>query len=245
MHTDELRQMLTEFRRPALVYTIPTFHNPSGQTMSGARRIALTELIRAQNLLQAEQLELVEDDSYGLTRFEGERLPTLFDCTGGASVYLSSFSTTIAPGLRVGWLVLPDALAPRYVERATASYITPALLGQATVFEFLRRGSLEAHLGRLREGLRLRRDALLDAVAEHFPDATVTRPEGGFCAWLDLPLGTDSRPFVERAGTGISVAGTAFASTANGMRLSFGSAPPEHLVAAVERLAEVRAELSS
>ncbi|HWE82243.1 MAG TPA: PLP-dependent aminotransferase family protein [Gaiellaceae bacterium] len=244
MQTDELKQMLTEYRRPAFVYTIPTFHNPSGTTMTGPRRITLTELVRAQNLLQAEHLELVEDDSYGLTRFEGERLPTLFDCTRGASVYASSFSATIAPGLRVGWLVLPDALAPRFVDRATDTYITPALLGQATVFEFLRRGSLEAHLERLREGLRLRRDALLDSVAVHFPDGSLTRPEGGVCAWLELPPGTDSRPFVEGAATGLAAAGTAFASTANGLRLSFGSAPPDELESAVERLAEVRAQLS-
>ena len=242
LNTDELRQMLSEYRRPALIYTIPSFHNPTGRTMTFERRSALVELVRSQNLLQAEQIVLLEDDAYGLTRFEGERIPALFDISAKAASYSSSFSTTIAPGLRVGFLILAEPLATALAADANATYISPALLGQATVYEFIRRGSFEAHVGRLREGLRIRRDALLEALAEHFPDGTWTRPEGGFYVWLELPAGTDSRTFTGLPGTAGAVPGTSFAWTASAIRLSFASAPPDELRGRVQRLAEARAE---
>ncbi|HEX4521201.1 MAG TPA: PLP-dependent aminotransferase family protein [Gaiellaceae bacterium] len=240
MNTAELRQMLTEFRRPALIYTVPSFHNPTGHTMTLERRQALVELVRSQNMLQTEQIVLLEDDAYGLTRFDGERIPGLFDMSAGAATYSSSFSTTIAPGLRVGFMILAAALASELAADASATYISPALLGQATVFEFIRRGSFEAHVGRLREGLKLRRDTLLDAVAEHFPDGSCVPPEGGFYAWLELPVGTDSRTFAASE-QGWAVPGTSFSWTANALRLSFASASPEELAARVERLATARA----
>jgi 2-aminoadipate transaminase len=242
LNVAELRQQLAEYRRPVLIYTIPSFHNPTGYTMAVDRRRFLVELVRAHNERETEGIVLVEDDAYGLTRFEGERLPALFDLSAKTAVYSSSFSTTIAPGLRVGWLILPDALAVRLAEIATATYITPALLGQATAYEFIRRGSFEPHLTRLRESLKLRRDALLDALAEHFPDGTWSRPEGGFFVWLELPAGTDTRPLVERAQLNSAVPGTAFASTANALRLSYAGGSPEEVAAGVERLATARAE---
>jgi 2-aminoadipate transaminase len=245
MNTDELRQMLSEYRRPTLIYTIPNFHNPTGHTMTLERRHALVELVRSQNLLQTEQIVLLEDDAYGLTRFEGVRIPALFDISAKAAAYSSSFSTTIAPGLRVGFLIIDERLAAAVAAEANATYISPALVGQATVYEFIRRGSFEAHVGKLREGLRIRRDALLDALAEHFPDGTSSRPEGGFYVWLELPIGTDSRTFTGRPGTGGAVPGTSFAWTANAMRLSFASRPQDELAAGVKRLAEARNEVGA
>jgi 2-aminoadipate transaminase len=240
MNTDELRQMLTEFRRPALIYTIPSFHNPTGHTMTFERRQALVELVRSQNLLQTEQIVLLEDDAYGLTRFAGERIPALFDISAKAATYSSSFSATIAPGIRVGFMILAEQLAAELAADANATYISPAQLSQATVYEFIRRGSFEAHVARLREGLKLRRDALLDALAEHFPDGLCSPPDGGFYAWLELPVGTDSRTFagVEQ---GWAVPGTSFSWTANALRLSFASASPDELAARVERVAAARA----
>lgn len=242
LNVGELAQQLAEYRRPALVYTIPSFHDPTGYTMAADRRRSLVELVRAHNARETDGIVLVEDDAYGLTRFEGERLPALFDLSAKTSIYSSSFSTTIAPGLRVGWLVLPEGLALRLAEIATATYITPALLGQATAYEFIRRGSFEPHLTRLRDSLKLRRDALLDALAQHFPDSACSRPQGGFFVWLELPAGTDSRVFLERAQLNSAVPGTAFASTANALRLSYAAGSPEELAAGVERLAAARAE---
>jgi 2-aminoadipate transaminase len=238
---DQLRQLLTEYLRPALVYTIPAFHNPTGALMSLPRRPVVVELVAAQNRIHHEDILLLEDDSYGLTRFEGERLPTLLEVSGGRTGYLSSFSATVAPGLRVGWLVLPEPLAARAVAAANASYISPVQLGQATVWEFIRRGSFEAHLGRLREALRLRRDAVVAALTEQMPDGEWTLPSGGFFLWLRLPPGTDSRVLIEHAGVRFAEPGTTFSSTANNLRISFASVSTDELVAGVERLAAARA----
>ncbi len=125
MNTGELRQMLTEYRRPSLIYTIPNFHNPTGHTLTLERRRGLIELVRSQNLLQSEQIVLFEDDAYGLTRFEGERLPALFDISAKAAVYSSSFSATIAPGVRVGFLILPEQLAAHLAAYANCDLHLP------------------------------------------------------------------------------------------------------------------------
>src|SRR5262249_14651622 len=140
-------------------------------------------------------------------------------------------------GLRVGWWILPDALAGQLAEAAASTYITPVLLAQATVYEFLRRGALEPHVARLREELRTRRDALLAALERHFAGATWSRPEGGFFVWLELPPGTDGRAVLARAEGVTAVAGTSFGWSSNCLRLAFAGAAPDELGVAVERLA--------
>src|SRR5207237_10199997 len=150
--------------RPAFLYTIPTFQNPSGRTLSAERRERLVQLAAEHDLL------VLEDDPYGLVRFEGQAPPTLFELDGGERVvYSSSFSKTIAPGLRVGYFILPHALGRELEALAVSTYITPVLIGQATVFEFLRRGRLEPNLVRVREVLRVRRDAMLEALEREVP----------------------------------------------------------------------------
>src|SRR5665213_643601 len=128
---DALGAALSSGERPAFLYLIPTFQNPSGRTLSVERRRRIVELAAEHELL------VLEDDPYGLVRFEGEALPSLYDLSGGEVAYSSSFSKTIAPGLRVGWFVLPEALARQIEAEATSTYITPVLLGQATVHEFV------------------------------------------------------------------------------------------------------------
>ena len=124
----------------AFLYTIPTFQNPSGRTMSLERRRRLAELAAERGLL------VLEDDPYGLVRYEGEPLPSVFELSGGATAYCSSFSKTVAPGLRVGWFILPTDLAAELEALATSTYISPPYLSQATVLEFLTRGSFEPNL---------------------------------------------------------------------------------------------------
>jgi DNA-binding transcriptional MocR family regulator len=167
----------------AFLYTIPTFQNPTGRTLSRERRKHLASLAKSGLLV-------LEDDPYGLVRFEGKQPPTVFELARGQNVvYSSSFSKTVAPGLRVGYLVLPAGLAEQVEAAATAAYITPALLSQATVYEFLRRGSFEPNLERVCGLLRDRRDAMLGALERHLPEAEWKVPEGGYFLWLELPAG--------------------------------------------------------
>src|SRR6266705_6511738 len=175
---EELADSLRTGAKPAFLYTIPTFQNPSGRTLSTERRHRLAELARAHELL------VLEDDPYGLVRFDGETPPTLFELEGGRHVaYSSSFSKTVAPGLRVGYFVLPQVLEQELEALATSTYITPVLLGQATVFEFLRRGNFEPNLERVATLLGARRDAMLEALERELPDARWSRPQGGYFIW--------------------------------------------------------------
>src|SRR5205807_4649215 len=143
----------------AFLYTIPTFQNPSGRTLSVERRRQLAELARERHLL------VLEDDPYGLVRYDGDPLRSVFELAEGEQiVYCSSFSKTVAPGLRVGWYVLPAQLAAEIEALAVSTYISPPYLTQATVLEFLRRDSFGPNLERVNGLLRARRDAMLEAL---------------------------------------------------------------------------------
>ena len=220
--------------KPAFLYTIPTFQNPSGRTLSVERRQQLAAIAREQELL------VLEDDPYGLVRFDGEAPPTLFELEGGTRVaYSSSFSKTIAPGLRVGYFVLPNALERELEALATSTYITPVLLGQATVFEFLRRGNFEPNLERVSRLLGARRDAMLEALERELPDSRWSRPQGGYFVWLELPEGADAGALLERAtAAGVTfVPGTDFGGAPNTARLAFSFVSPDEIREGVRRLA--------
>jgi 2-aminoadipate transaminase len=228
---DALEQALDSGPKPAFLYTIPTFQNPSGRTLGIGRRQRLMQLARDRDLL------VLEDDPYGLVRFEGEPPPTLFELDGGDHViYSSSFSKTIAPGLRVGYFVLPQALDAELEALAVSTYITPVLLGQATVFEFLRRGNLDSNLLRVRDLLRLRRDAMLEALEQELPAATWSRPEGGYFIWLELPHEVQEVPGVT------FVPGTDFGGAPNTARLAFSYVSPEEIREGIRRLSAAAAE---
>jgi 2-aminoadipate transaminase len=220
--------------KPAFLYTIPTFQNPSGRTLSTERRHRLAEVARERELL------VLEDDPYGLVRFDGEAPPTLFELEGGTRVgYSSSFSKTIAPGLRVGYFVLPRALERELEALATSTYITPVLLGQATVFEFLRRGNFEPNLERVSTLLGARRDAMLESLERELPDARWSRPQGGYFVWLELPEGADAGALLERAtAAGVTfVPGADFGGAPNTARLAFSFVSPDEIREGVRRLA--------
>jgi DNA-binding transcriptional MocR family regulator len=215
----------------AFLYTIPTFQNPSGRTLSFERRRGLVELARERELL------VLEDDPYGLVRYEGEPLPSLFELAEGEGVaYASSFSKTVAPGLRVGWFVLPAQLAQEIEALAVSTYISPPYLSEATVLEFARSGSFEPNLERVNGLLRERRDAMLDALARELPeDATWTQPEGGYFVWLDLPSGPPAPELLaaaEEAGVTF-VKGSDFFPGGRGgeqsLRLAFSYVSPDEI----------------
>jgi len=221
----------------SFLYTIPTFQNPTGRTLSTDRRRRLVEIARENDLL------IVEDDPYGLVRFEGTAPPTLFELADGEGVvYGSSFSKTIAPGARVGYLVLPDALAQAVTASATATYITPSLVGEATVHEFLRRGLLETNLTRVRAGLRERRDAMLTALERELGDAARwSRPEGGYFLWLELGDEIDARELLRRAeAAGVTfVPGADFGGPPNSLRLAFSFVDAAAVADGIGRLASL------
>jgi DNA-binding transcriptional MocR family regulator len=234
---DALEQALGEGPEPALLYTIPTFQNPSGHTLSTERRRRVAEIAAERNLL------VLEDDPYGLIRFDGEPEPSLFSLDrAGVVAYSSSFSKTIAPGLRVGYFILPDALESALEAAASSTYISPALLSQATVHEFVSRGLFEPNIERSSGLLKKRRDAMLAALDRAFPgEATWSRPEGGYFLWLELPQGTRAEALLaaaEREGVTF-VKGTDFGGADNTVRLAFSFASPDEIETGIERLASL------
>ncbi|HET7354210.1 MAG TPA: PLP-dependent aminotransferase family protein [Gaiellaceae bacterium] len=222
----------------AFLYTIPTFQNPSGRTLSVERRQRLADLARERELL------VLEDDPYGLVRYDGDALPSVFELAGGEQIaYCSSFSKTVAPGLRVGWYVLPPRLAAEIEALAVSTYISPPYLTQATVLELLQRQSFLPNLERINGLLRERRDAMLEALAREMPeDATWTQPDGGYFVWVELASGPPTAELlVEAEAAGVTfVKGTDFyAGGTDGeraLRLAFSFVSPDEIAEGVARL---------
>ncbi|HEU0304609.1 MAG TPA: PLP-dependent aminotransferase family protein [Gaiellaceae bacterium] len=237
---DALERELARDRRPALLYLLPTFQNPSGRTISVERRRRVLELAEAHGTV------VVEDDPYRLVRFDGEDVASLHELPGGERVvYSSSLSKIVAPGLRVGYLVAPAGLASELERAAASTYLAPAFSTQAIAFEFLRRGLLEANVERVRGLLRLRRDAMLAALERELPDAAWNVPAGGYFLWLELPDGLGARDVLSSA----SEAGVTFVpgddfflsphEDSGAARLAFSFASPEEIGEGVARLAGV------
>jgi 2-aminoadipate transaminase len=237
LQVEALEAALASGSKPAFLYTIATFQNPSGRTLSVERRRRVAELAREHELL------VLEDDPYGLVRYEGTPPPTIFELEGGANVvYASSFSKTVAPGIRVGYFVLPPDLAAQIEALAVSTYISPPFLTQATVHEFVRRGNFEPNLERVSGLLGARRDAMLEALEQHLPDGSSwSRPEGGYFIWADLP--EETGPLLARAEeAGVPfVKGTDFFAPGQGgersLRLAFSFVSPDEIADGVARLA--------
>jgi 2-aminoadipate transaminase len=187
MRVDELEEALDrlerEGRRPKFIYTIPNFQNPAGVTLSLPRRQRLVEVARERELL------VLEDNPYGLLRYEGEPLPTLRSLDGGAFViYLGTFSKILSPGLRLGWAVAPGPVLQKMNLGKQESDLCSSSLSQMFVTQYFSEGHWQDYVLSLRDVYRRRRDTMLDALAEHFPaEATWTHPQGGLFVWATLP----------------------------------------------------------
>ena len=238
-----LEVVLEEGPPPAFLYTIPTFQNPSGRTQPLEVRRRLVDLARERELV------LLEDDPYALVRFEGAPLPSLFELAEGAGVvYTSSFSKVVSPGLRVGYVVAPAPLAGRLEELATRTYLAPSFLGQATVTEYLRQGLFEPNLERICGLLRLRRDAMLQALPDALPaGASWSNPEGGYFIWLELPDGADAQSLLVRSeAAGVTfVKGADFYPRGTGgdgsARLAYSFVSPDEIAEGIARLGMILA----
>jgi DNA-binding transcriptional MocR family regulator len=231
LDVDDLEMQLTGLAKPGFAYVVPTFQNPTGRTLTAPRRQKFVEVMGRRGVM------IVEDDPYALIRFEGEPLPAIFDYAGKNSIYMSSFSKTIAPGLRVGFMILPQDVTDVLTEDAAATYITPSLLSQAIVHEFITRGSFEPNLRRTNELIRARRDAMLAALDKHFSGATWTRPEGGYFVWLQAPWDTNFAEVLERAKGVTAVLGSEFSAGNSSIRLAYSYASPDEIEEGVARLA--------
>jgi 2-aminoadipate transaminase len=221
---------------PKLVYTIPTFQNPSGRTLGRGSRDRLLDAARSTGTL------VLEDDPYGLLRFEGEDVPTLFELSGGESLFLSSFSKTVAPGIRVGYVILPENLVGAVERQVLENYVSPSIFVQAALSEFVAGGQFERNIETVRDGLRIRRDAMLEALERELSGtAEWNRPEGGYFLWLDLP-GVDAAALMQRAAAaGVTfVKGADFFLSGGGeesVRLAFSFATADEIGEGVARLA--------
>jgi 2-aminoadipate transaminase len=237
---DALEAELARGGDVSFLYTIPTFQNPSGRTLGEDRRRRLVELCEEYDL------HVLEDDPYGLVRYSGDAIPSIHSLEGGSRVtFTSSFSKTVAPGLRVGWFVVPEAMRADYDDRAVSTYISPPLLPQAVVHELFARGAFEPNLERIRGILAAQRDAMLAGLdAGLARRASWSTPDGGYFVWLELDEGMDASTLLGRATeAGVTfVRGADFYVDGGGVsaaRLAFSYEPPERIAEGVRLLASL------
>jgi len=234
-----LGTLLGDGLRPKLAHVIPNFQNPAGYTLSRAKREQLLELARDHDFV------VFEDDPYVELRFAGETLPTMLsldDDQAGRVVYASSFSKTVCPGIRVGYLVGPTELIARIVKRATSTYISPNMVAQSIVYEFCVSGAIRRSIETVKAALAERVRRLAAALERDLPDARFVAPEGGYFMWVTLPEGTDvGALFAEAASRGVQfVKGTDFLLEGghNTLRLAYSGVTTGEIDEGVRRLAE-------
>jgi 2-aminoadipate transaminase len=239
-----------EGKRPKFLYTVPTFQNPTGVTLTLERRHGLLDLAERYNLV------IVEDDPYGELRYSGEPVSPLaaLDIQRHGSprhvVYFSTFSKLLAPALRVGWVVGPEVLLRRMVQVKQGLDLHTGSLAQAIAHESCRDGLLERHVPKIRAIYQERRDVMLSALAREMPDGVHwTKPEGGMFLWLTLPDGIVITDLLQRAidRQVAFVPGEAFFANGGGentIRLNFSHPAPERIAEGVARLASAIREFS-
>jgi 2-aminoadipate transaminase len=263
LRTDLLEEPLRS--NPKFIYVLPNFQNPAGTTLSEDRR---PELVL---LADRHGIPILEDDPYGQLRYEGKHLPPLVALdrqnvdhdrgySAGNVIYLSTFSKTLAPGLRVGWIIAPAEIISKLTQLKQGADLHTSTFNQFVAYEVARDGFLEQHVQLIRRVYRERRDVMLQALQEFFPpEVTWTHPEGGLFLWVTLPKGSDIQAIFKSAleRNVAFVPGHSFFAQStddlskNGrqtdrhMRLNFSNAAPEQLREGIRRLAEaVRSHLA-
>jgi 2-aminoadipate transaminase len=244
MRVDELEATLDELersgRRPKFIYTVPNFHNPAGVTLSLDRREELVRIAAERELL------VLEDNPYGLLRYEGTPLPTLYSLDGGEFViYAGTFSKILSPGVRLGWATAPPPVLSKMNIGKQASDLCSSSISQHFVGAYFDSGPWHDYVLSLIEIYRRRRDVMLDALAEHFPrEAEWTHPQGGLFIWATLPDYIDTTDLLARAleehvafvpGRAAFVDGRGGSS----MRLNFSGADEDEIREGIRRIGEV------
>jgi 2-aminoadipate transaminase len=240
--TAGLRALLETGVRPKLAHIIPNFQNPAGYTLSAGKRTELLELAAEYDFT------IFEDDPYVAIRFEGEALPTMREQDdAGKVVYASSFSKTVCPGIRVGYLVGPQAVIKQIQGIATNTYISPNMVSQSIVYQFVRTGRMDSAIATVKNALRERRDTLVAALRRELPEAQFSPPEGGYFMWVVLPEEVSVAELEKAASERgvIFVKGTDFLLEGgeNTLRLAYSGVTPEQIDEGVSRLAEAARSL--
>jgi 2-aminoadipate transaminase len=238
MLVDQAEEQIKKYK-PKMIYSVPNFQNPTGVTMSVERRRRLVELAAEYNI------PLIDDNPYSEIRFEGEAMPTLKSIGGDGVISLRTFSKTLTPGLRIGWINAAASLIPQIEKAKQGADLHTSSFGQFVVYEFLKRGLLEPQIELLRKDYRDKRDTMLKAMEEHFPSGvTWTRPTGGMFLWVNLADGMDAHQLLQEA-VKLKVAyvhGWPFFPNGGGrntLRLNFSNASHESIVTGITRLGEL------
>src|SRR3954465_12655895 len=241
---ETLARLEREGRRPKFIYTVPTFQNPAGVTMSLSRRRRLVEVAHERELL------VLEDNPYGLLRYEGDELPPLYALDGGVYVmYLGTFSKILSPGIRLGWVAAPPPVLEKINLGKQGVDLCTSTLSQLMVQAYFERGHWRDYVDSLTDIYRKRRDTMLDALAEHFPpQAEWTRPGGGLFVWATLPDFIDTTDLLARclrANVAFGPGEQAYLDGRgrNSMRLNFSISDAETIREGIGRIGKVLEEL--
>ncbi len=232
----ELTALLESGVRPRLAHIIPNFQNPAGVTLSAERRAALVALAREYDFM------VFEDDPYADIRFRGERVPSMLSMdTSDHVVHASSFTKTVCPGVRVGYLVGPKPLIARIAVRATNLYISPNMVSQAIVHQFCVSGAIDRSIATVCAALGERVELLGQALRKHIPLARFTEPDGGYFMWVELPEGAEAAKVAPASvARGVAVVkGTDFLLSGGetALRLAYSAVTADQVEEGVKRLA--------
>ena len=242
--TDSLRRNLKRLHRtgiiPKFIYTVPTFQNPSGETMSLSHRKELLDIASEYDFL------IIEDDPYGELIFEGSSVQPIksYD-TRGRVVYISTFSKILAPGFRLGWIIASKVILDKMIQGKKAADLCTNVFSQYVAYEYIKGGYLDKHVERIKELYKNKRDVMLEALKEYFPsEVKWTMPKGGMFIWITLPKSIDTRLMFQKAIARkvAYVVGEAFypeGGDYNSMRLNFSYSEDKQIKEGIKRLAEV------
>jgi len=235
MIVDKLEEKLVKYK-PKFIYTVSNFQNPTGICLSLARRKQLVEVARAYDT------PIIDDDPYGDIRFSGEQIPTLKSIGGDQVIAVSTFSKLIAPGLRIGWINASKEIIPSFEKVKQCADLHTNTLCQYIIYEYIKAGKLEPHIERIKADYRAKRDVMLKAMKETFPEGIRwTNPEGGLFLWVELPSHMSAKELLPKAVQKkvAYVYGQPFfpdGSGANTLRLNFSNASHEDIVTGITRL---------
>jgi DNA-binding transcriptional MocR family regulator len=225
--------------KPKLIYVVPNFQNPSGITMSGARREALVELAAKY------QIPIIDDNPYGELRYSGDPAPSLKTLGGNAVISLGTFSKIISPGVRIGWVAACREVAAMIERVKQSTDLHSTTFTQYLVYEYIMAGHLDSHIELIKKEYRKRRDIMLNTMANEFPqDVKFTRPQGGLFLWITLPAGISASEVFDKAvDAGVAcVPGKPFYphnDNDQSFRVNFCHASEDNIIEGIRRLASV------